>query len=294
MRLFATTFLVLLGAFAARADTTVLLARSDGAWLPVSAVNHSVPLVTKHGRLVEASGGGYRLVKVTNYWKTVPAPAIVDVHDIDSRRAAMHMNSTGTMEHDVQVISGSVRSPVSLRDVYVVFDFSLPSGGEALMVREIGRLRAHRDTSFEFAVPPNRMSGLASAFVHVYSDGFELLQTRLGAKAIRRDIERRIQAHLAGVKNAGPIPYFTLPPARPASMRDDSPVRQVDVIATIAPDGSVSAAHAVKGATQDYAVAAERAASDYFFIPKVVNGKPCTCRVDIAVQFDPKLDRGHG
>lgn len=290
-------FILLLSAAAvtSRAETRILLARYDGAWLPVTAVNTSTPLVLRGGKLVAAStDAGYKLAKVQTYWKGVPAPTVVTVSGVSAHTSDFHVGHMGGNELGVYVVSGAIDSPDPLTHVYAVFDVQMPTGDRALMVREIGTLEAGRTRNFEFAFPTSVFSGQGKFYVHLFSNGLELLQTAEGWTAIRGDIERRIAANIQGVRNRGPQPYYVVTPARPASMRDNSPVRQVDVIATIAPDGSVSAASATKGAPPDYATAAERAVSSYFFIPKIVNGKPCGCRVDIAVQFDPKLDRRQG
>lgn len=290
-------FVLLLSAVAvtSRAETRILLARYDGAWLPVTAVNTSTPLVLRGGKLVAASrDAGYKLAKVKTYWKGVPAPTLVTVSGVSAHSSNFHVGQMGGIEHDVYVVSGTIHSPDPLTHVYVVFDVHTPAGDRALMVREIGTLEAGSDRAFEFAFPTSVFSGQGKFYVHLFSNGLELLQTAEGWAAIRSDIERRVAANIEGVRNEGPRPYYVVVPARPASMGDNSPVRQVDVIATIASDGSVSAANATKGAPPDYATAAERAVSSYFFLPKIVNGKPSACRVDIAVQFDPKLDRSHG
>ncbi len=274
-----------------RAETTALLARRDGVWLPVTAMSHTVPLVLNDGALVDASEEDYQLSPIKHYWKGVPAPVVVDVKRVQFRTADIHVGEMGSLEHNVPVISGSVRSPVALNHVFFVIDMNIASGGRTLFVREMGTLVAGRWTSFECAVPQNRFSGRANCFFHVYSNGYELLQSQEGSARIREDIERRIRANIEGVRNAGPSPYFVAPPARPSSMHDHSPVKLVDVTASIAADGSVSSAKAAPGAPSDYAAAAEKAVAGYYFVPKVEHGTPCACRVIVSVQFDPKLDR---
>lgn len=278
---------LLAAAFApvARANITVLLARSDRDWRPVTAVTREVPLVVENGKLIQASSNAYRLAEVKRYWRGMPPPVLVQVDGLSIDHSTVRLSGVDGLESNMRVVSGTLCSPVSLDRVFAAFELRGPSRKPILLVREIGTLKAGEPRTFEFTFAPPRGAGMESCTVHVYSDGFELLQAGQGPEALREEIGRRIRANLEGVAQGDPQLFYAPAPVRPAVSGPEAPVSEVKVVVEIAPDGSVSSAGAAVGVPPEYASAAEAAARSYHFIPKVVDGKPCACRVVVPVRF---------
>jgi protein TonB len=83
-----------------------------------------------------------------------------------------------------------------------------------------------------------------------------------------------------------PLKLHDVRPAYPESMRAEGREADVQLEATIAGDGSVSAAHVVSAQIHpDFAIAAIDAVRQWRYSPTLLNGKPIEVVMTVAVRF---------
>ncbi len=209
--------MLLAAAFApvAQANITVLLARSDRDWRPVSAVTREVPLVLENGKLVQASSVAFRIAEVVKrYWRGMPPPVVVRVEGLSIDRSTVHLSGVDGLETSMRIVSGTLCAPVLLEHVFAAFEISGASRKPTLLVREIGSLKAGQPKTFDFTFVPQRGAGIGSCTIHVDSNGFELLQASQGPEALREEIMRRIRANVEGVAQGDPQLFYAPMPVR--------------------------------------------------------------------------------
>ena len=275
----------------ARADTTVVFARLHNQWLPVVKVEGSVPYVLSNNALARAEPGLYALRQIGTYRRGMVPPVIIQMDHMRVRsEGKVIVGDTAILNREFD-IDAVITSPVDLPDVFAVFVFNGQDEKKTVLVREVGDLKSYEPDFFQYHVQLNADLGIKGYKVHFYCRGLELFFPREGWGYINSEVARHIRAETEGVANENPRPYVLTPPKTPASVRKLGARKMVIVHATILANGSVPEAVAAPGTPADQADAAVNAVLASYFLPRIEQGVPTNCKVNIPVVLDPQPSR---
>jgi TonB family protein len=182
-------------------------------------------------------------------------------------------------------VSLTFESPVGLENAFVVLDMNTDAG-KALFLWGIGTLRPGDPSRISVALPSSVDLGASRYFVHVFSNGAEVLNSTMDLGYINAWYESMMRKRIEGVTNQAlgvmvhPSPIY--PPALKKRGIKGKAVISVNVTST----GFVLDA-ALKSATDPaFGQAALVAVRQWWFLPPIKDGVPSGTRADIPINFN--------
>jgi TonB family protein len=283
--------LLLSFAFAAAslsAQTRLYVLQSSDQYRPVQKVQGGQPYVREQDRLVAVAGDHYALVKVDEY-----LPVLVAVHDEQSRTAPL--NAADDQILNSFHYSAEFESPDALTDVFVVLEFDVPNVGKSLFVYEVGLLEARKPKPFSVDLTLSHSLGLSGAKLHLYAAGGAELFHSLQPTAEREAaLDRLIAKRIAGVKQAGPQPFFGTAPEYPAALQGTGVRGEAVVALKIGTTGAVLDPTIVRASAPAFGETALAAVRQWRFLPRVVDGRAVETKVNLPVTFEPPKPEATG
>lgn len=300
------------------AQSRLYVLEPDKAYHPVFKFSGSRPYIMEKGVLVAAKGDRYALRKVDDYLPVFIAVLGKKATTTDSQQievnaeiaqpagisgggvfdgagdahpnAPVHRANQGDPHGQIESVfnfDARFEAAYPLDDVFLVLEVEFANAGECLLVFEIGHLEERKPKPFTYTVNRKQSFGSFQSTLHLFVGGMEVLQSEQPAAYRNEQLDRIIAQRIAGVKNAGPTPFFGSAQEYPESLRASGIKGEVIVTLRVTPQGGVLDPVVERATDPAFAEAALAAVRQWRFLPRVRNGRAEESQVRIPFDFTP-------
>ncbi|HWA86833.1 MAG TPA: energy transducer TonB [Opitutus sp.] len=260
---------------------TVLVVNYKGKATPVIAASETRPLVDDNGKHVVARADRFGLVKVKEFM-----PVFVAVRNVRVRTSYMELNGAGAINNEFH-FHGNFSSAYPLKDVFAVFEIHSDRGDKNLFLYELGRLGPDNPRNIDLVVPTSFRVGTGHYFLHIYSQGMEVLNSQQPFNLREAALNRIVAARIRGRTDGPPEPFIGPPPEYPAKLEKTGARGRAVIHLRVLANGAVVDPE-VKSATDPaFGESAVDALRQWRFFPQIKNGRPTATAVDLPLDFVP-------
>lgn len=260
----------------------ILLVEHGGKMLPVVQASKTNAMVKVNDKLKVADGRSFSFHKVDEF-----LPLFVSVGSLKVSTHALELMSTGSQVNHEFRFRASFDSPYTVKDAFLVLRLHLADGSKMLFLHDIGTLTPHHPRTLDLAVPLGLPLGDGNYSLHIFSDGFELLQSEQPFAARERALDHIVARRIKGLPDGPPRPLLGPPPEFPRSFRKAKQKATVTVHCTIGANGAVTDPVVKSAADSELGDAAIAALRQWRFIPRLKGGRPMATAVDLPLDFEP-------
>lgn len=262
----------------------LLYAEHKGQLALVTRVDRDTPMVLVGDKLEAGSNTRFSLRAVKKY-----APYFVMVRDLKlTSRWMEFVGKTKAFNSEVD-FQAEFESSYRLTNVFVAVEIDGENGGKSLLVREVGDLTPREPVKISVRVQLDQNLGAFRYHLHVFADGPEVFSSMLPTGVMEHALNEIVAEKLEGVTNAAPQPLVGPQPLYPKTFVEKRVRGSAIVSFVVTPIGKVSDP-VVKEATEPaFGEAALQAIREWWFLPKVVDGRRVESRVSLPLSFTPPV-----
>lgn len=250
--------------------------------MPVERMQNAHPYVKVDGKIVPADGTGSALVKTKEYM-----PVFVSIKDFDVKEIGWE--STDSI-HDFNVqlrIHATFTTPYLLENAYFVLETSTDKAGKALLGYEIGTLKPRESKTVSLLIPLKESLGEGELLFHVFSNGYEVLTSKLPPAYCDTVLDQMIASRLDNVENANPAPFVGPAPEYPKALLKSKRTGRAIITLRIGANGRVYDPVIKEATDPSFGDAALTAVRLWRFLPRVKNGHPVDVKINLPFDFAP-------
>lgn len=263
---------------------SLFLAERDGHMYPVKRMNGLNAYVSVDDRILHANGPNCGLADVEDF-----IPVLVTVRDFQVRTRYIDAGNTA-INNDFE-FHATFTSPTTLEDVFLVLDLKAAKSGHSLAGYGFGRLEAGVTRRIDITVPLRGEMGAGTCVLHLFSNGLELLNSEMPAAYRDRALDRLIAKRIASVKRSEVVPLIGSAPEYPERLKKSNLTGHTLVTLHIDRRGHVVDPEVVQASDPDFGEAALAAVREWRFLPRVRDGHPVDCKINIPFDFVPPSGR---
>jgi TonB family protein len=255
----------------------------------VRRVDRREPYVAHDGKLSPPAPFDNAAGNLSRRYQLQPAeeylPAFVGVRLIKASFAHGSSESVRRLDWRFQ-FTAAFASDFRLDDVFFVLEFATDDVGRKYWVQEVpaADLRSARPISIE--VPLSSVGSQEKYALHVFANGLEVFTSTLPRPAIDAALRAMVAKRVKGIRDAAPKPLTGPLPAYPANFPSRA-TGHATIRCVIASDGQPRDATIVNASDPAFGGAALQAMSEWWFLPKVVAGKPVESAAALPFDFTP-------
>ncbi len=260
----------------------LLLVEDAGKFAVVRAARETTPCVEKEGKVVPINAYKFALKSVPEF-----LPAFVTVRNVTvkttyytTRDGAGQFNND--FHFDAEFVTG-----YHLKDIFVVLALDSDQRGPSLFLWEVGELKPNKERAVHIIFPMTSAIGSGHYTFHLFSGGFEVLQSLVPFGERNSALNRMVAARIKDVQEASPKLFMGLGPEYPPELMKQSIKGQAVISVRIGSNGDVFDP-VIKSASQPaFGEAALAAVKLWRFLPRVKNGYPVETVADVPIVFTP-------
>lgn len=269
--------------FAARGQNALYVQDASGQGLLVRDVQDNAPMVVQDGKYRVVLSQRFVLRRTPEY-----LPVFVSVNNLHAGNSFVTLEggaAAGAQINQDFVFTADFMSPYALDHVFLVLDLHTEDAGHSLFLQQIGRLAPHRPQYVSVRVPITRHMGSGHYELHVFSDGREVLHSRMPWEYREHVLDQMVQARIAGVDNQPPKPFIGPTPEYPKALRKTKKPGVAVIHFRIGVRGEVLEPSVQSASDPAFGQAALDAIRQWRFLPQVRGGFPVESNVSLPVQF---------
>jgi protein TonB len=259
---------------------TVLMCEKDGKMAVVRAARGEDPCIEVDGKIKPVLTEGFAIKDVSEY-----LPVFVSVKNIRASTRWLNTSNGAEINHQF-LFDATFESMYALKDVFLVLDITTESGSKHIYLDQIGDMEPNKERSVSTDISMSEQMGKWKYSLHIYSQGFELLQSQIPFGVREAALDRMVAKRIKDVHSQAPKLFVAAAPEYPPSLESANLKGQVMVAFRIGPNGAVYNP-VVKSATDpafgDAALAAVRV---WRFLPAVKDDAAVGIDVVVPVVFD--------
>jgi len=263
------------------AAQNVLMANHDGKAAWVRTARGLKPWAEVDGKLQEITTSGYVLKAVPEFF-----PVFVSVNNIEVKSSALQMSNGGTMNNTFEFYATFVSS-YRLKDVFLVLYLETETGNKSIFMSEVGELAPNEERSVSAGVPLDSEMGSGKYQLHIFSEGFEVLQSLIPFDKREQALDRMVAARVKGVHAAAPKFFIGPKPVYPRALKKEK--GQAMVAVHIGANGAVTDPVVTSATDPAFGDSAVTAVRMWRFLPAVKDDIPVSMNVVIPFIFDPPM-----
>ena len=266
-----------------------------------------VPLRAQQALCVDYKDKTYPVQKVHNGWVTIQVdgkpvafiakystlqevgeylPVLVAVKEVEARSTGQ-ITWQGANFNNYFLFNAEFTSPTALSEVFFVLELKSESVGKRIFFQEVGELPAGTPCAIAATVPSQERLGRGNYRLHIFSRGQEVFNSRQPAGYREAMLERMVGKRIAGVTQGNPRPFYAPPPVDQKVLPATASKGEAVIRLTIRPTGAVLDPAVESASDPAFGQAALAAVRQWYFLPKVENGRAVECKVSLPVAFDP-------
>ena len=250
----------------------------DNAWARVLDVWGNVPVIMKDGKLTPLKNNEFGMQKVDEY-----NPAFVSIRRMSGTNWDTNINHGTSNERFV--FNAEFVSAYPLNRVFIVLDMETADLGPGYFIRQVGNLVPYRPCSISVAPPISYHLGNGRFFIHVFSDGREVLHSLMPPVYREQVLDQMVGKRIQGLLDAPPKRFIDPLPAYPQSLVKSHPNGTATIQMQIKPNGEVLNPM-LKGASDPaFGESALTAIRIWRFLPKIQGGIPVKTEAEIPLNF---------
>jgi TonB family protein len=300
------------------AQSRLYVLEPDKAYHPVFKVSNGRPFIMEKGALVAAKGDRYALRKVDEYLPVFIAiqgrkATTTDIQQIAVNAdiampngisgggvfdgagdahpgGAGHRANQGDQHGQIESVfnfEAKFLAEYPLDDVFLVLEVDFANSGKSVLVCEVGRLEERKPKPITYALSRKQSFGSVKSTLHLFVGGAEVLHSEQPEAYRNEQLDRMIAQKIAGVKDAGPQPFYGSAPGYPAALRPSGLKGEVVVTVHVTPSGAVHDPVIERTNNPAFGEATLAAVREWRFLPRVQQGRAVESQVSIPIDFDP-------
>ena len=277
--------LLLLGSLAltpAALGQSVFAALGDGSPKMVKVIHGHQPLIeAAPGKLASASGSDFTFLRATIY-----RPGLVTLDDFHVRISSIEdVNSGGRFNYELH-IQGRAKSDTTFRNCFMVLEMTAwKSHGVAFAEMPDLPAGESAELNLNFSLADKIEEG--SYRVHVFSDGIEVLHSKLSAAYLSRQ-KQKTEALLSGkTQDFDPILERSVKAVYPEALNESPKSGSAKVRCQITKNGDVASPELVSASDPAFGEAALAAVVKWKFDPALKARKLADTTIVIPFEFRP-------
>lgn len=272
------------------AQSALYVSDGDRALRLVRKVDNRTPYVFEKGKFVlpapddNASGNVPRRYKLQAAEEFLPS--FVGVRIIKAEFAHLNMGSVRRLDRQFQ-FTAAFTSNFRLSDVFFVIEFDTEDVQRKCFVQEVTTkdLDQARAISIEVPLPS---AGTKDAYkLHVFSGGLEVFHSAMPRSVVEDALRKMVAKRIKDVREANPKPLTGPLPRYPEKLLSTKVKGAATVSCVIATDGQPKDIKVTGTSDPAFADAALGAMSEWWFVPKIVDGRAIESAANLPFEFAP-------
>jgi len=240
------------------------------------------PCIDENGRLVPVAGPRYALAPADEY-----LPVFVAVSDFRVSSKFARDIDDGSDFNSMFEFVADFDTAYTLGDVFVVLEFSQPSGVASYFVREIGELAPNRTRGRRFQVLLDHPLTDYQYTFHLFVGGAEVLHSLMSEEDREAALAKMVARRLARRPDGPPAPFVGPPPVYPPKFASTRTRGHSVVRIHVLPTGAVTDVALVAATDPAFGEAALASMRQWRFLPRLKDGHPIDAVVNVPVDFAP-------
>lgn len=253
----------------------LLYAEQGGQWRLVARVDDETPMVVVGQELKSGSRTRYALQHVNKF-----EPYYVRVSDAN----LTIYYAPGDRNKELG-FKAEFESSYQLASVFVVVEMD----ERELLVHEVGNLAPRKPTRISFRFALDNYPSSSRYRLHVFASGKEVLNSSMPTEVVDHVLAQMVAEKIAGVANTDPQPLVGPIPLYPKAFRKKGLSGSATVSFVVTPDGKVSDPVVTEATEPAFGEAAVQAIREWWFSPKVVDGRCVESRASFPFKFAPPV-----
>jgi len=262
----------------------VFVAEYKGKMLPVAKMLNAHPYVVDGDQLVPADGDARAFVKGGEY-----LPIFVTISGLDVQTRGLTEASEHSFNDELRV-HVTFTSPYHLENAFFVFDLKTRKGDKFLFAYEIGTIEPRVPKKVALSLPLKEAPGEGQFFTHVFTEGREVLNSRMDPLARDMALDAMIAKAIENKLVANPEPFVGPEPEYPQALWTTKRTGRAVVTIRIGTNGAIRDPVVKEATDPEFGTAAVEAVQEWRFLPKVKDGHPVECKVNMPFNFAPPAE----
>ena len=245
----------------------------------VRDVRAAVPYISEGGTLVPATSSHF-LLQPTKVF----APVFVSVRNVQTADGSARSLHGAKLLREID-FSADFESPTHLEHVYLILELFHDGLPPLLFLWGVGELKAHEPRHVEASGQVDVSYGTIGCALRVFTDGAEVLQSRMAYAERAQILDPLVAAKIAGLKTAAPRPFIGPFPEYPEGLRRAKIPGSAVLNVRLGPTGLVTEATIKSASDPALGSSAMEAITFWRFLPYVKDGHPVEAVVTLPFTF---------
>ncbi len=262
----------------------IVIAEYKGKIYPVLAAHRQYPEVEVAGKRVDADERRLGLKKADEY-----LPVFVSVHRPGVYAPLLYIGGNTDLRTSARYESFSAyfETPYKLSNVFLVLEWNHDSKeGKQMFLYEVGNLEPRIVKFLNLNVPVGFSFNKGKYRLHLFSNGSEVLHSKIPKERRDAAMKRMIAKRIRGVQEAEPKAFIGPTPDYPTSLFKAKTKGQAIITMTILANGQVIDPVVTSATEPAIGASALEAVKEWWFLPKVEKGRA------VESQFTMPFDSG--
>jgi TonB family protein len=282
--------LVTTNAVPLRAQHTLYVNDGDQAMRLVRKFDRRNPYVMDKGKLAlpapleNTQGGPNRRYKLQLSEEFLPS--FVTVKTTKANFAHGRAENGGRLDLQFQ-FTATFSTNYRLTEVFFVLEFDTDNLARKYFVQEISPVELQQARTISIEVPLASADTREKYELRVFSSGLEVFHSGLPRPIVEEALAKMVAKRIKDVREAAPKPLTGPIPRYPESLPPAKGKGQATVSCVIAANGKPQNVKVKSASDPAFGEAAVAAMSEWWFVPKVADGKPIDSAADLPFEFTP-------
>ena len=213
-------------------------------------------------------------------------PVFVSIPKVSAKFMPSRSERGKPMDHTFE-IALTLSSNVELKHPFIAFEFETDRGAKRPYIRELSTeaLMQSKTLFFEGTLPDDLPSEKYE--IHIFSEGVEVLNSQMSRASIESALSKMVAKRIKDTREAQPKPLTGPMPRYPESLRKSKVTGHAVVTCLIAPTGQPLEVTLKNTTDPVFGEAALAVMPQWWFLPKVENGRAVTSKAELPFDFAP-------